>query len=220
MMRVLDELRLRGIGGLGLAQTQVARERIIAEREDKESEESQWSPIGKIMYRPTWNKVRGLRFLSVRKWRKSTKRQDVDLFFEAKYECAGTVIEAVASETYEALCMLLGNADHFGFVTVPPQAHIDNKGYFAGEVGKRLAELFGIRFVDAFTPRPRKRKSHPKDYNKRGEMKVCVDLPEEPCILFDDIASSKATLEESVRILRSNLRMVLPITWVYGVVEG
>jgi hypoxanthine-guanine phosphoribosyltransferase len=188
----------------------------IEDTEDKTDKDIK-SPIGSIVFRPTLNKKRTVSFLSIRKWRLSTKQSDIHKFKQAKLLCNNDVIEIIAKEIVCQLNFLFLNLHNF-IVTSPPQGASYGSGrlHFASLLAQSVAEnLVKCEYKAFFASRPRKGGSHPKTFDKRGELELIADLNDTPIILIDDIATSGTTIEECMHRL-SQKNIVIPIAWVYG----
>jgi len=170
------------------------------------------SPLGNLVYRPTLNKKRSVRFLSVRKWRAGTKKEDLEKLKEAKKRCEPELLDAIARELAEVVLQLVRNPAG-SFVTAPPSSKRSGK-HFATEIAERLAAELGLEFFQAFRKRPRKRSSHPRHFAERGEVSLREGVPAMPCILADDVATSGTTIEQCAAALGKE-RFVLPIVWIY-----
>ncbi len=167
------------------------------------------SPIGSLVWRPALNKIRSVRFLSIRHWRASSKARDLVLFKDARAACDPGIVEKIAIEISLVIGGLLGT--HLGEFQVTTSYAQESTKHFATHIAKEVASRLGLSFVKAFGDRPASHHSHPGDWNDREQVQTLVG--EGHYILIDDMATSGVTLEQCVAALSS---CVLPVVWVYA----
>jgi hypothetical protein len=175
--------------------------------------------LGSMIFQPALNKKRSIRFLSVRRWRASTKERDLDLLKEAKELCEEPFIRDVAREIAEVAWELVQNVQGMRVTNPPPGATEPGRKHFATELAREVARILEMEHVDTFSPRPRGSASHPGHYDNRGDLVFAAKPPCGPYLLLDDVATSGTTLEECARELK-RFGMVLPIVWVYEVKQS
>ncbi|NLS78826.1 MAG: hypothetical protein GXY76_16365 [Chloroflexi bacterium] len=189
-----------------------AEEAVAPEREPQEPD-----PLGKVLsrllVRPTWNRKRTVSFLSIRKWNAATKAADLAALTAAKDECGPDLVETVATDVVEHLRPLLGTCSGLWIATPPPGYHSGGP-HLATEAARVVAARLGCARVQAFADRPRSSRSHPRHFQERGELALWPEVPEGPCLLLDDIATTGTTIEECARLLRRG-ELVLPVVWLY-----
>jgi len=177
------------------------------------------SPIGRLLHRPAFNKTRSIRFLSVRRWRKSTKDKDLELFKFAKEKCDPHIIKTVAGELAAVIEEFMGRPMG-SYVTAPPPGASAGRGlpHFATLLAQETAAALDLEFILIFKPRPRKESSNPWSYDRRGELQFITDPPTRNCLLIDDVATSGNTIEQCANALKS-YGPVTSIVWIYGRVK-
>lgn len=177
-----------------------------------------------LVQRPTWNKKRTIRFLSLRKWNSDRKTAGIEAFKAAKKEQDCAIVDAAANEIAGALREFLHNPSGLVF-TAPPSgasAGSGNEWHFGTILAKTVASHLGGEFRTMFAERPRKGGSHPRSFDKRGSAELIegVQIAGAFIVLVDDIASSATTLEECGAALRdAGASGVLAISWLYEEAE-
>ena len=172
--------------------------------------------LGSMIFQPALNKKRSIRFLSVRRWRASTKERDLDLLKEAKESCEEALIQEVAREIAELARDLVQNLQGMRVTNPPPGATEPGRKHFATELAREVARILEVEYVETFSARPRGSASHPGHYDNRGDLLLFRTPTSGPYLLVDDVATSGTTLEECVKELK-RFGMVLPVVWVYEV---
>ena len=175
--------------------------------------------INNLIFRPTFNKKRTVRFLSIRKWSSVTKNNDLELLKSLKARCEELVIKKISQEFFDILDPMLKNWDGV-FCTSPPPSKVRPK-HFATEIAKGLSAIACAEYVQIFKERLRGTSSHPAHWDERGDLEFfqIPDKNKKLCVLVDDVATSGTTLEEcSAKI--GEYVPVLSITWVYENLEG
>ncbi len=177
-------------------------------------------PFGSMVRHLAWNSARTVTFLSVRRWRASTKFVDLELLKAAKKECRPDVTAEIAVEIAGAVGRMLKNVSGW-LITAPPRgASGKARAHFASEIATNMAPLLGCSYVQAFEDRIQSRSSSPRTWNTRGDMVLTTSAVSGNWLLIDDVATSGTTLEEASRLLGA-LGPVVPITWIYQeIVKG
>ena len=175
--------------------------------------------LGSMIFQPALNKKRSIRFLSVRRWRASTKERDIEFLKEAKESCEEPLIRDVAREIAEAARELVQNVQGMRVTNPPPGSTEPGRKHFATELAREVARILEVEYVESFNPRPRGSASHPGHYDNRGDLLFSSTPLPGPYLLVDDVATSGTTLEECVRELK-RFGMVLPVVWVYEVKQS
>jgi predicted amidophosphoribosyltransferase len=165
------------------------------------------------VYLPRWNKKRTLRFLSLRAWQRQTHTADIEQFKRRKRAVDEVLARLAADEIAGAL---LDMGKHYGraVVTTPPRGHGKTSVYFAGLVGRLVAERLACPFEALFVDRHLKGSSHPRTWAERGELVLTREPTAPLVILVDDVATSGTTLETCAAVLGA-YAFVLPVAWVY-----
>ena len=170
----------------------------------------------KLVYHPAINKRSDCRYLSVRRWRTSTKQQDLRLLKQAKRNGDERLVEVMAKDISDVITQLVRDVSRF-YVTSPPRgaSHGPDGWHLATEVGKMVADILGIEFKAVFAKRIRTGGSHPKTYDRRGSLELIGELPARPCLLVDDLATTGCTLECCSKVLGKH-DMVLSVAWLHA----
>ena len=106
------------------------------------------SPIGELVYRPSLNHKRSVSFISVRRWRQSSRKADLELFKRAKAEGNAAIVLSIAAEISELLDGLLHCKGQRGYwVTAPPRGASFYRGaHFASEIAREVAALLKLPY--------------------------------------------------------------------------
>ncbi len=175
--------------------------------------------LGSMIFQPALNKKRSVRFLSVRRWRASTKERDLELLKEAKETCDEELVRAIAGELAEVTRELVQSVQGLLVTNPPPGATEPGKKHFATQIARETACAMNAEYIETFSPRPRGTASHPAHYDNRGDLLFSTTPRPGPYLLVDDVATSGTTLEECARELK-RFGMVLPVVWVYEVKQS
>ena len=164
------------------------------------------------LVRPSWNKKRTVRFLSIRKWSARHHQEAVEAMKFAKARLDEQVLTQAASEVAGAVrdMGILGGV----LVTAPPAGASPVDRHFGTELAKRVASELGVEYVNVFEPRPRGKKSHPRHYAERGEIKLLPGAPKGAYLLVDDVCSTGHTIENCVHLLCEQ-GTALAVAWIY-----
>lgn len=183
-----------------------------------------------LIEKPTWNKKRTVRFLSIRKWNSATKDKTLELFKKYKYECAAELIDKILSDVVPAIRQFIFPTPDL-IITPPPIGASAKKSpgkHLATEISRRVAAELGCGFAEVFEPRPRGGGSHPRAFDRRGDLKIKSVRPGAVYLVLDDVSSSGTTLEECANAI-GQTNMVFALSWIYesngqespaGIVDG
>ena len=170
----------------------------------------------KLVYHAAINKRNDCRYLSVRRWRTITKQQDIRLLKQAKRDGDERLSAVIAKDISDMIMQLVRDASMF-YVTSPPRgaSHGPAGWHLATEAGKAVADILGIEFKTVFADRIRTGGSHPKSYDRRGSLELIGELPAQPCLLIDDLATTGCTLECCSEVLGKH-GVVLSVAWLHA----
>jgi len=173
-----------------------------------------------LLYRPTWNKKRSVRFLSLRKWRLPNKPEALGMLKVAKDSADADLVETIAREMSGPITEMLKATSMLVF-TSPPAGHSAATGWqLAREVATRMAGDLGGSYWEAFEDRPRNKRSHPRHWAERGEIVLKSPPPDGALVvLVDDVATSGTTIEQCAAAIGA-LAPVLSLVWLYEEVTG
>jgi predicted amidophosphoribosyltransferase len=164
------------------------------------------------LVRPSWNKKRTVRFLSIRKWSARHHHEAVEAMKFAKARLDEQVLTQAASEVAGAV-RDMGMTGGM-LVTAPPAGASPVDRHFGTELAKRVAQELGAQYASVFEPRPRAKGSHPRHYAERGEIKLAPGAPKGAYLLVDDVSSTGHTIEHCVKLLREQGTAVA-VAWIY-----
>jgi predicted amidophosphoribosyltransferase len=168
-------------------------------------------------YRPSWNKTRETRFLSLRKWNTATKGDQVKALKQAKESCDEALINPMAQEFEVALGQTFKRRLNLPLVFTAPPSSGQHGRHLASEIARKLGNSHG-RYVRAFRDRTRKIKRKSSHYGDRTEPEL-IEKPSGICVLVDDVATTGTTIEQCTEAL-SRSSLVIPIVWIYGDLTG
>jgi phosphoribosylpyrophosphate synthetase len=167
-----------------------------------------------LVKRPRYNRVKPCMYVSLRTWRADTKDVDLGRLKYIKSQCQHADIDYVAKEIAQVLKQTFGTLKQT-CMTHPPRGASAEGKHFATEVCKRTAQLTRAEYFQAFQDRPRSGGSHPRTWDKRGDM-VLITEPQKPlCIVIDDVSTTGQTLKECYTLLKKHAAVFL-LAWLSG----
>ena len=164
-----------------------------------------------LILAPTWNRVRTVAFLSVRKWASDVKHEQCRWLRERKDAGDAELAKFAATDCAQLLSQTFKSFAGW-HVTCPAGSRSLSNGHFAWRVAGGLAELLGIPAVQMLDSAPKRTKSvHELEAKRTAILKT--ELTAGNVILFDDVATTGTTLEYAAKALERFT--VLPIAWIY-----
>ena len=179
---------------------------------DVGAEKQQASNLGIGIWKPKWNKMRTVRFFSLRVWNSRDKRNEIDRMKRIKKECFPEAVENIAQEIFTTITETFQHLPEF-IVTNAPRGHASVENHLATLVSQKVASKLNKPYERIFIDRALGGTTHPKNFSKRGTISTSGMPSGKNIILIDDIASSGVTIEQCVNTLAENF--VIPIVWVY-----
>jgi hypothetical protein len=168
-----------------------------------------------FIYRPSLNKHRGIRYISIRRWPSNKKDAAKESFKAIKRELNSDVLWAIAGEIVACIVDIFHTAAGF-YVTNPPPGNNSGK-HFATALAKVTADRLGVPYHAVFERLDNKEEDRP--YHKYGGIGLKGDPPAGFCILIDDVATTGQTLEQCIRLLQEH-GIVFPVVWISGDMSG
>lgn len=176
------------------------------------------SLLDALVWRPTLYRRKAVRYVSLRSWRKSSRKADIAALKRAKAHLDDELIAAAAGEIAGALATLFGPAADL-LVTNVPCGHSRRPDCFgkrlaiatAGNAGARFLQIHADRFVSGV--------SHPKEFAQVDPL-VRIATADRATILVDDVSTSGWHMEESLMAIRDQGVAAFGVVWIAGVVEG
>lgn len=165
-----------------------------------------------LVYRPTWNKIRGFSFLSLRKWSTPIRKQQIDQMRKAKEEAEPEFVTAVANEMAEAAKRLFNNLGATRYTVFSPPRSKNRKVHFAAEMARQF-EHHGGQYLNVFEPQNQKINKNSQHYGDRI-VPTISNMPHGLCFLIDDVATTGNTIEGCLSVLDEDC-LVVPIVWIY-----
>lgn len=164
-------------------------------------------------WRPTLYRRKAVRYVSLRSWRKASRKADIAALKRAKADLDDGLIAAAAGEIAGALATLFGPAADL-LVTNVPCGHSRRPDCFgkrlaiatAGNAGARFLQIHADRFV-----------SHPKEFAQVDPL-VRIATADRATILV--VSTSGWHMEESLMAIRDQGVAAFGVVWIAGVGEG
>ena len=170
-------------------------------------------PVNIGVYYPKFNRQGNFRWLSIRTWDTSEKKQQIQWMKQVKAEQNPVAIDMIAREFETTIRELIRRTDCC-FVCNAPQGHSKTKKHFISEVGKVLAKKLGCPYVKMFADRHISGSTYPRVQNDRGEIKVIGHSEKPVCILIDDVCTSGMTMISCIQALKDEYTLI-PVSWIY-----
>jgi predicted amidophosphoribosyltransferase len=161
--------------------------------------------------RPRLLKRGSQRYLGARTWRKALKDHQLAALKALKTASPDHFVATVAKEMVELIQSTFGDG-RGGMVTSVPCGH-SGPLCLCDRVGREVARIMNLPFVEAFEFQPVRGSSHPKNNVKRPKMVRSANPISGPVILVDDVATSGAHVEEAARMLK-DAGPVWPVVWI------
>lgn len=160
----------------------------------------------------------GVRFVTLRAWRKSLKAEQIDVFRAMKLAPTQPLVDLIAGEIEALLHSVLG-ANPFDAIVPMPCGHSVSDACLSVRIADRVAQHLGIPLRSVLTATQRSGSSHPKDNARRPPLRLAEPV-QGAILLIDDIATSGRHIEEAVTFLRPSCKSVFPVAWLSGVAES
>jgi hypothetical protein len=184
------------------------------------ADEAEDAPLGAMVFRPTFRKRNACRFATVRAWRTSSKRADLDAMQEAKRApiISANLIEFMALEMADVVAGLFGPLPWT--VTAVATGHSRRPDALARQVAELVALQLSRPFRLAFEDRYISGSSHPRQHARLAPLVLTQPRIAGPVLVVDDIVTSGWHMEEAARDLRAIGCATFGIAWLGGSVTG
>jgi len=160
---------------------------------------------------PGWNEISELSFLSVRRWVKARRADEVAWFARHRLIDDPVLAGQAALEIADRLEPLVGHANLPLWVTTPPAARPRSQ-HFVAQLASAVAEDLGIPYTPVFDDWPTTQTSA----REEGSATLRTEPPAGLCLLIDDFAMTGKTLAAAIYTLRRRQMAVLPVVWIFG----
>lgn len=159
----------------------------------------------------------GVRYLRCRSWRSETRTADLAALKQVKLELPVDVIDGMVVDLVTVAGELVGSA----FPNVVPVAcgHSRRPNCLSATLAAAFADKTGAMMVRAFKDRFVFGVSHPKEFDKLPSLEIAA-VPDGPCLVVDDVATSGFHIAEAVSRLRAESVPALGIVWVAGIKQS
>lgn len=164
-----------------------------------------------LLLLPTWNRVRTVAFLSVRKWAVPIKHDQCQALRARKDAGDLELAGFVAKDCAEILLRMAKRFDGWT-VTCPPGSRSTANGHFAWSVVERLAGLLGAE-PERTLEGAQKRTKSVHELEAKQTLRLTTEHKGGNVVLFDDVATTRTTIEYATKALSGFT--VLPIAWIY-----
>lgn len=194
-----------------------ARERALARRighDDPLPEPSLAFLSETLVARRAIRSRKSVNYLTLRSWRVPIRDWQIKALRALKANIPAEMPAVIADEMLQEISALVGISAFRAIVPVPC-GHDHAGGCLSVEIARALATKLNMPVVQAFTTKPRKGTSHPKENTKRPPL-VLTQPVTDPVLLVDDVATSGAHIEEAVKLLRQHTGSVLAMAWISG----
>jgi phosphoribosylpyrophosphate synthetase len=169
------------------------------------------------VYRPTFNRKRGIRFLSIRKFIDSKKRSVVATIKNLKAQGDAGLVDFMSREITDAILETCGKNQNIAYVPAPI-GYSANLGAFhlATAVTKTVANNLCGEFLPVFTPQ-KKEKRDVSEYELRSHIQISKDATIKANrlhIIIDDISTTGTTICSCLSALM-DVAPVLGVVFLY-----